>query len=145
VAEELLHRLQVPGRVEKTFAGGMPRLVHPLAAGRAVHDDPGPLKTAVPPVVQAVVAHRLIREAADPVLDRLAVLVTGTPRLLLLHQAMRRLRLDGEDQPFEVEPELRVGDRQLAYLLALREHRQSFAVVVEVLDWIAFNAPLRSP
>ena len=134
MTEQLLGCFQVPGRVEHALAGGVPRLVHPLAAGRSRLDDPGPLEAAVPPVVEAVVAHRLVGESAHPVLDRLAVLVTGGPRLLLLHQVVGRLRLGFEDQPLEVEPELRVRDRQLAHLLALREHRHPLAVVVEVLE-----------
>ena len=32
MAEELLHRLQVPGHVETSLARGVPRLVHPCSS-----------------------------------------------------------------------------------------------------------------
>jgi hypothetical protein len=39
--EQLLRCLQVPGRVEDALSRGVPRLVHPLAAGRSRLDDSG--------------------------------------------------------------------------------------------------------
>ena len=48
--------------------------MHPLAAGRSRLDDAGPLEAGIPPVVKAVVAHWVVGPAANPVLDRLAVL-----------------------------------------------------------------------
>jgi hypothetical protein len=53
--EQFLDRFQVPVRlVENALAGRGPRLVHPLAARRALGDDPGPLKASVPSVMQTV-------------------------------------------------------------------------------------------
>ena len=44
--EQLLHRLQVPGRVESALAGGMAGLVHPLAGSRPRWDDTCPLEAS---------------------------------------------------------------------------------------------------
>jgi hypothetical protein len=59
--------------------------------------------------VEAVVAHRPIREPAHQVLHCLAVFESDGMGELPLHQMVRRLRLDLEDQPSEVEPEGGVG------------------------------------
>ena len=75
VPEQFLGHFRVPGDIENTLTGGMPRLVHPRAACRPRLHNPGPLETGVPPVVQAVVAHRLVQEPTHLVLDCLAVLV----------------------------------------------------------------------
>jgi len=44
------------------------------------------------------------------------------------------LRLDIEDQPFEVHPERLIRNRKLTDLLALREDRQTLALVIEVIE-----------
>ncbi len=50
------------------------------------------------------------------------------------HQVVVGLGFDFDDVPFEVQPEWRVRDGQFAHLLALREDRQTAALVVEVLE-----------
>jgi hypothetical protein len=62
VAEKLLGGFEVSGHVEDPLAGGVTGLVHPLAAAGTGGDDPGALEASVPPRMQAVTAHRLIRE-----------------------------------------------------------------------------------
>jgi site-specific DNA recombinase len=124
VAEQLLDGLQVSRGVEDALAGGVPRLVHPLAAGGALWDDSRVCEPPVPPRVHPVDAHWLRR-------------VAGHLRSVALHpghQVMVGLRFDFEDMPFEIQPERGVGDGQLADLLALREDRQPSALVVEVLE-----------
>jgi hypothetical protein len=58
------------------------------------------------------------------------------------HQEVVRLGLGVEDQPLEVVPERRVGDRQVAHLAALGEDRQPLADVVEVLELDRLQRPL---
>jgi hypothetical protein len=123
VAEQLLDGLEVARVIEQPLAGRVAGLVHPLAARRALGDDPGVREAAIPPVVQAVVAHRLVGERA---------LRGRCPSAL--HQVVVALGFGVEDQPLEVVPERRVGDRHVADLAALREDRQPLADVVEVLE-----------
>ncbi len=125
---------RVAGGVEHALTGGVPRLVHALAAGGALRHDPCGRESPVPPRVHAVDAHRLRRVNGDL---RPVAFHAG-------HQVVVGLRLDFEDVPFEVQPERRVGDGQFAHLLALREDRQAAALVVEVLELDGLQRALTS-
>ena len=77
MAEQLLNGLQVAvGGVEHTLARGVPRLVHPLTRGLPHGHDAAPSEAAIPPVVQAVNAHRLIAvlDPLDPIRRQLLLL-----------------------------------------------------------------------
>jgi hypothetical protein len=55
------------------------------------------------------------------------------------------LDLDLEGMALEVEPERRLGDRELAHLLALGEDRQAPALMVEVLELDLLERALPKP
>lgn len=135
MAEQLLHGLEVARRVEHALAGGVTRLVHALAARRALGDDAGTLEAPVPPLVHPVDAHRLVRE---PLRARLVAGLSG-------HQEVCRLDLGVEDVALEVVPERRVRDRDVADVGALREDREALARVVEVLELDRLQRALAQP
>ena len=58
---------------------------------------------------------------------------------------MLRLGLDVLDVALEVEPEGGVGEGELANALALREHREALAEVVEVLELDPLQRALAKP
>ena len=66
VAEQLLNSLEVACLVEHALTGGVPGLVHPLAAGRPFRDHAGVFEALVPPVMEAVVAHSLSGKRTTP-------------------------------------------------------------------------------
>lgn len=140
MAEEFLNCLQVPCLVEHLLSGSVAGFVHPLAGGHPGGDDGSALEAAVPPVVGAVVSHRLLREPVD---DGGAL---ARDRFLAGEQVVVGLGLEVKDQPLEVEPEVGLRDGKLTDLFALCEDRQAPTLVVEVpeLDPLegAFSQPV---
>jgi hypothetical protein len=139
MAEQLLNRLEVPGRVEEALAAGMPGLVYPLSRRDALGDDPGPVKASVPPVVEAVNTHGLVPEAVHTIPS------FARDRLLTGEQVLVGLGLLLDDQLPEVVPDPSVRDGQVSNLSALRKDRHPLAVVIEVLELDALECPLRRP
>lgn len=74
--------------------------MHPLPARRADGDDAGVGHSLVPPIVETVDAHRLLREAAH---------TRPWDRLLLAHQEAIWLDLDLKNVTLEVKPEGGLG------------------------------------
>jgi hypothetical protein len=126
VAEELLDGFQIPGVVEDLLAGGVAGFVHAFAGGGAFGEDAGVVEAAVPPVVGSVVAHWFVGEAVD---DGFAFV---WDRFLSGEEVVVGLGFEVEDQVFEIEPEVGLGDREFADLFAFGEDGESAALVVEV-------------
>jgi hypothetical protein len=85
--------------------------------------------------VCAIRAHRLVGEA--PQLDLpmpMLVRAADRDRPLATKQVVVGLGLRVEDVALQVEPEVGVGDRQFADLLALGEDRQPSALMIEVFE-----------
>jgi hypothetical protein len=139
VAEQLLDGLEVAGLVEDTLARTVPGLVHPFPAGCAFAHNPGPGQAPVPPVVQAVDAHRPAGKTVD---DGLAFVGY---RLLPCEQIIVRAGFLLNLQPPEVMPERDLGDRNFADRLAFREDRQPSPLMVEVLELDFLEGALAEP
>jgi hypothetical protein len=93
--------------------------------------------------VQAVAAHRRLREAVDhgSAFDGLAF----RDRFLLRKEVVLRTSFLFDDQSTELIPKRRIGNRYLANPLALREDRQSLPVMVEVLELDALERAFAEP
>ena len=112
----------------------MASLVHPLPGRDTRRDDAGPLEAPVPPVVQAVDAHRLVHEERLVHPGAAVSVIAVKHHLASAHQVVVRLGLALNDETPEVVPDPSVGDRQVADLTALREDREPLSMVIEVLE-----------
>jgi hypothetical protein len=128
--------------IKNTLAGGVPGFVHLLAAALALRDNPGTFKACVPPVVEAVAAHRLVAVLGDKPLPRL---VSVRPDGAAAEQVLVRPRLPVENPALEVIPERRVDDWDRLTFAALPEDRQAPLGVVKVPELDVAKLALAEP
>jgi hypothetical protein len=129
---------EVADGVEDALTGRVAGPVHLRPCSLTRCDEPRAFQAAVPPVVSAVSAHRLLGESVELHLTP-AMLVWGAERdrLLAAEEVVMGFGLDVDDQAFQIEPEVVIWGREFTHLSALCDDEceaSPLMVEVSVLD-----------